>query len=461
MRRLLRVLLGLALCAALSVAAIIAARVAHRLHQVRMYAYAEQVLARIPGAERAWPGYRVLSRPLLLAFDRGSVLIGARRAPRWFLGDPFAPAPIAVSARRFEPSFSYVERFDLDGTTVTAVRVPAGQPPYETARYAIHEHFHEYQHLQFHFEPAAPYPDDDATDLALAAIENLNLADWVAYGKEKYMRDFAAVRLRRRKLFPRTAVETSEERLEGVADFVERAGTEGATSSTTARNDLYWRLIDRDRVFEVRKFRQYPVGAALGRWLDAAGVPDWRKAVESGRAPSELVLERLALSPAEAARRADAVMKSKLFHSGKKAAQREMDQQDALRDEYRARYAKLHGRRLSFDLEPIPGPAFLGTWIDFPGGDQFMIASLWTLDDPVLRFRLSDHKAIWSLRKTHEHEFVVPTGARVTLDGRPWPMRPGRTPFRSFTIEEKRISLAAGPGVLDDDGQRMRLSFPK
>ncbi|MCX5797506.1 MAG: hypothetical protein NTY77_18610 [Elusimicrobia bacterium] len=418
------------------------------------------VLAQGAACARAWPGYEPFKPPLLLAFSRGSSLIGAGPRHPWFFRGFGDAVPVARSLRRFEPSFSFLEDFDLDGMTVTVVRVKDGQTPAEAARYYLHEHFHKHQGARFKQREAGPYPVEDPLDMTLAALESLRLADWVESGDAEAMRDFAALRTRRRELFPGTAAELSEEWLEGVASYVERAGAEATSSSAIVRAVLIQALRDRGKIFEVRKFRLYAVGAALCRWLEAENVRGWRQEVEGGRAPSELVLARLDLPRAQAFRRVEAIIGSGLFAAGRKAARRELDVLAARRAQAQARYARLPGRRLVFDLDQGPGPGFSGDWFDFPNGDQLLIAALWSLDNPVLRFRLVDGKGIWFRQATHDHEFVVPTEARITLDGRPYAGRRGRTAFRSFTIDERRISLAAGPGVLDDDGTRMRLSFP-
>lgn len=419
------------------------------------------ILRQTPACERAWPGYEALSQPLLLAFGkRLSLLLGARTLPKGFWPNPFADFPEAASLRAFEPRFSYVDDFDLDGTTTTALRLRTPLDAEDSARYFLHERFHRFQHDRFKAIPWEPYLVESPVDIALAAFEDRSLALWLESGDPEAPRDFAALRARRRRLFPGTAAELTEERNEGTAKFVDSAGGEVTLSSAAVRRSLVANLRALTSVFELHKWRAYAVGAALCRWLDAEKVPGWRRAVEGGRAPSEIVLQRLALEPSEVDERCGRLTRLPAYAEAERAAAREIAELREERDEMRRNYDMLQGRRLIITLSSGPGAGFSGNWIDYPGGNSLLIVAEWVLERPGLKIRLRDNKGVWRRWREHESEFVVPPTAVVTLDGARWTPKPGRAPFRSLAIADERIALTAGPGMLDDDGRSLRLNLP-
>lgn len=402
--------------------------------------------------ERAWPGYRPFSQPLLIAYqDGGAVLIRARTLPRGFL----RARSVAATPRRFDVRFSYVDAFNLDGTTVTALRV---HYPFELWRQestVLHERFHEHQRRAFHEKPHPRYSIEEPLDMTLAAVENRRLADWLDAGDPEAIRDFAAARLRRRRLFPGTAAEDWEERIEGTAQFVETAAFEASTGAVNAARYAARRLRARFDLESMRKSRAYEVGVALCRWLDAERVPDWRRRVEAGAAPADLVLERLSLAPDEESRRIKAAMRRPEFGRAERLARADIAWLRRYRDGERDVYAGIPGRSLVFK-EPMKGGFSAQEWLQYPNDESFLVVSELVQDRPGVHLRLGPNKAVWW--RKNEFEFKLPVDARLILDGAPWKLKAGRTSFSSLKISTGSIQASFGPGELRDDGRVVRLT---
>src|SRR6185312_9891226 len=129
--------------------------------------------------------------------------------------------PFFYSRSPYPLSMSFNKSFTAYGSTVTAVRGAGG--PVEDATYFLHEFFHAYQDERFVQPTQRKYPVEDPADIALADVERRSLRSWLERGDADAMRDFAAARARRRRLFPASVAELGEERIEGTAFFVEMA----------------------------------------------------------------------------------------------------------------------------------------------------------------------------------------------------------------------------------------------
>lgn len=435
-----------------------AARRAERSPSVLAAAVSEAV----PAARRAWPGYDPLDQPVLFAYPGNrSLLIGAARPPEGFSRSFWVPGSALVSRRHLDPPFFFVMSFDLDGSTVTAIRASERSDPADSMRVFIHERFHRFQSEKGGFveESGAPYLVEEPEDVGLAGAENDGLAAWIEKGDQDGLRDFAAARTRRRRLFPAGAAEGDEERVEGTARFVEWAALEVSTGPAAMRRRIAGALRGQTALLAMGKPRAYSTGAALCRWLDAERVPGWREAVARGRAPSEIAVERLALGPDEVARRVRRLESSPAYAKASKKAAEDIAELDAYRAWSLKEYGALPGRRLV--LTSSAAAASFSTerhWTTFRDGSTMMNVNEWVVDRPEIHARLGRGKTV--VRRDGEAEFVVPPDSVVTLDGARWTPRPGRYPFRTLSISSApRVELTAGPGALVDDGKTLRLSF--
>jgi hypothetical protein len=407
----------------------------------------ESVLKASAAASRAWPGYEPLGQPLLVAFKgEGSLLIGTTAYPAGFERAAWADASVSVSGRSFAPKFSYVKKFDLDGSTVTAMSIEDRPDVYDWTAYFVHERFHNAQNVRFKNRSWRNYPVEDPRDVALAALEGRRLADWVERGDPEGVRDFDAIRSRRRRLFPDGYVEKWEEHNEGTAEFVETAANETAWPRANIRRLLADRLRKTIKPSDMAKWRHYSIGAALCLWLDAEKDPDWRGAVEDGFTPSDIVHARLRLPPEEAERRVEALTRTAEYDEALAAARRGLESLRAERSRRLDEYFALPGRRLVLAGDAARA-SHSGPWLDFPDGSSLMSAKLWSDDFPGYHIRLRD----MFVRETENTaEFVLPPETVVLIDGKRWaPTKDTHTIFRSLSISAPpRIELTAGPGDL-------------
>ena len=180
----------------------------------------------------------------------------------------------------------------------------------------IHEMFHRYHVARFR----GPLGDQDvenyaytADNLELATLEERALAAAVtaddATARETAARRFAAIRLVRWQADPRVALDNDQERFEGTARYLEHrlAGDDTRFPYHGGNYDIDL-LGDPDAVWELGETvkgyygfgRFYGTGAAILRVLDLLGAVGVAEAVAEGQAPSDVLIEHLGVTPAEA-----------------------------------------------------------------------------------------------------------------------------------------------------------------
>lgn len=422
----------------------------------------ESVLEASAAASRAWPGFDPLGQPLLLAMPgEDSLLIGTTSYPAGFERAAWADASVSFSRRSFTPRFSYVKKFDLDGSTVTAMLLNDGAGVFDWTGYFIHERFHNAQDARFRNRSWGRYPVEDPRDAALAGLEGRRLADWVERGDPEGVRDFDAIRSRRRRLFPDGYVEKWEEHSEGTAEFVESAASEAAWPPANVRRLLAQRLRAKGRIADMAKWRHYAIGAALCLWLDDEKDPDWRGAVEDGFTPSDIVRARLRLSSEESERRAEALTRTPEYETLLAAARRDLESLRAERSRRLDEYYAAPGRRVVLAGDAARA-SHSGPWLDYPDGSSLMSAALWSEDFPGFHVRLRD----MYVRETESTaQFVLPPDAVVLVNGKRWvPTSDTHTIFRSLSISAPpHIELTAGPGDIGVyfSGRMLFLRFDK
>ncbi|MEQ1920502.1 MAG: hypothetical protein ABL955_15040, partial [Elusimicrobiota bacterium] len=258
----------------------------------------------IHAAARAWPGYDVLGKPLLITFADGTALLVEHPAPPPEFHRIIYRGMTAYVAERFPIlDFSFRLDYEFAGSQVTAVREDSKFAVGRLIELAVHERFHNYQ-KGFHFtSPSHNYDLEEAADVALATLENRALASWLESGDSQTQLDFAALRLRRRTLFPYSADEITQENSEGTARYVEMAAEGAIKGAAAARGSLIKALRAPVTVADMPKTRLYAVGAALGLILESWDSGGWQSQVASGQSISELVLHRMPLDRSEAAQR--------------------------------------------------------------------------------------------------------------------------------------------------------------
>ena len=394
-----------------------------------------------PAAARAWPGYNPLENPMLISFQDGSAaLIGADTLPAGFARAGFAGRPVAVAARGPALGFAFRMKYELGGLRVTAVR--ANAKPTETARLALHERFHQYQEEHWRTRPGGSYDVQDARDVALAGVEHLALVRWLVTGDADAVRDFAAARLERRRLFPGSSAEDDEEVAEGTADYLESKAFEAMGGD--ASGELVSNLRPAPSLRDMPKFRAYPVGDAECRFLDRAGPRAWRAQIAAGRSPWDVVRGVVALSRQEQKRRL-----ARLTAGGDYAALLER-----ARESVAAAQADIAEHLRRFDSQP----GIRVRWSrgaegeDYFGGSPIILAGGVWLAFPHdqwshrLRGSTVELSDVPVLMRDSDVDFFAPPNASIRLDGAAWTPVDGETPFHELAIEAPGVTVRAVDG---------------
>ena len=321
--------------------------------------------AALPASARAWPGYDFLGKPFLAVLKDGSaILVGHTSPPPNFRPVNYKGRLVYVAANGPDIGFSFKLDYDFAGQKITAVQADSNSNASNLVRLAIHERFHDFQHGSPFKTHTGSYLVEEGEDLALAALENRALSDWLKTSAPDAMRDFAAVRMRRRALFPGTAAEDGQENLEGTARYVDQEAYSAMESPAKSRDELV-NALERPLEFDqLEKWRLYPVGAVLGRFLQRQTPGAWQADVTAGRDLSELVLNRLALGQTEADSRLVRLTSgpdfARLREEGRRSvAAVQTRRQDALR-----RFNVQPGRRIL--LKARPGYFSSKGWLSLP-----------------------------------------------------------------------------------------------
>lgn len=403
--------------------------------------------AALPASARAWPGYDFLGKPFLAVLKDGSaVLVGHTSPPPNFRPVNYKGRLVYVAANGPDIGFSFKLDYDFAGQKITAVQSDSNSNASNLVRLAIHERFHDYQRGSSFKTHTGSYRVEEGEDLALAALENRALSDWLKTGAPDAMRDFAAVRMRRRALFPGTAAENGEENLEGTARYVDQEAYSAMESPATSRDGLVNALELPLKIDSLEKWRLYPVGAVLGRFLQQQTPGAWQADVAAGRGLSELVLNRLALGQTEADSRLIRLTSgsdyARLLAEGRlSVAAEQKRRQDALQ-----RFNAQPGRRILLKASRAQGYFSSDGWLSFPDGSM--------LFDPVSKYIGAgfELKGIMLLSTNTSLEFFLPPGGRMEIDGAAWTPGMGPRSFSRILVTGTGVKIESGPGTLGDGG---------
>lgn len=285
-----------------------------------------------PGRQEVWPGYDMLSQPVLLYRDNGvSFLIAHPSPPAGFRPYPseiFPRARVHVSTEPLPDVLSvFYTAYPLGGLPVFAIRYGESDSPVETVSTAVHERFHVAQDgldgstaaFKNMYSGRDLYPADIAPEnMALAAMEEILLARALLDGRNdlEAVKDLISVRLLRRGSFGRrwALLDDDLERSEGIAEYVtgrieELASADGGefTPETLAYSLL--RVPGPEEAAEhMLHGRQYTTGAALALLLDRR-VPGWKRRAAGGEYPFEILLQAVPVPAAERRARVKALKK--------------------------------------------------------------------------------------------------------------------------------------------------------
>lgn len=414
----------------------------------------DALFAARPAATRAWPGYDMLSVPLLISLRDGTaVLAGAASAPPGFEPIDYHGQRVFVAARSPTVGFMFKRNFDLYGTKVTAVAASDERSGAALIQLAAHEHFHDHQHGWSFPHAGDDYDVEQAEDIALARQEGEALAHWLESGDIEAMKDFSALRRHRRALFPGTAAEESQENSEGMARYVDSASLEAADPSRRAKLIKDTRFAP--RLEDMDKGRLYQIGAVLGRFLETRTPGAWQGRVAGGRSVSELALGLLPMDQAEEDARIARLTAGAAFAKDLAAGAADVKEYQDRRDRARAEFRNHPGLRVKLYTEKGTYFSDDKAWFREPDGTtlhEHMIEI--TGGGPSSAVSVKD-RVVASGRRYFE--FVVDRPVTVVVDGAPWDGRPGRLGYRELVLTGAGVDIRVTDGGLDYDGSILKV----
>lgn len=419
-----------------------------------------------------WPGYSVFGQPVLL-YENGkrSFLLAHGDPPPGY--DAVLASPQAVFEKEgaiADLRFNFQFHRSVNGVDTFAYRYKTGSKPDNDAHTIVHERFHVHQETGFkRVFGQSRQSELDAEDLALAGLEQAALGAALKAGdpleSSSLARQFLAVRAERYRRHPDSrAQEDSEERSEGMAEYVEQSlmnRPDVAPTSAGATGEVLVKLSRFPGVADMEKGRYYGTGAAQGLLLDRGGPKDWKERVSDGTAVRDL----LALTyPVPAAGEAALLAEAKKSF-GYTELLRQGSEQVVLFQRLKARaiadYDALPGLEWTVRVPWTPETQFghRGVPPDFKLSDQeTLMPLLQTLDVRASGFSLhaEDRPAVLGPNvRLH-----VGASAAVTLNGQPWTPAEGTYPFESFAVVEAGLDISISrPGTLTVAGRKAVLSF--
>lgn len=410
----------------------------------------------VNGASRAWPGFDVLRRPLLIGFSDGTaLLVGHPKPPPGFRRTRYRGMTAYVAERW--PALKAPVRLDhaLAGSRVTAVRAEPGGPPLEPILVAVHEMFHDFQRIRVRM-PGDPhsfrYDIEDGEDIALATLENRALASWLETADEGALLDFAALRRRRRALFPGSLAEIAHEDTEGSADFIEAEARRAVEGKAAAREALARKLRAPVLARDMSRARLFDVGAALALVLESEAPGAWQADLAAGTSLSEMVLARSPLDAKRAARRAARLTADTGYEILLAAGRRDVDDRRRRREEQRALYKARAGQRIVLESEELP-VTFLkedGDAFHYPDGTVLHERVIeWIGEGKAGRYRLSGMPVLAWCRGGRSVEFLLEPEAEIIVDGRPWKAARDAAEFKSLLIRSRGVEIELDGGHLE------------
>ncbi len=244
--------------------------------------------------QNIWPGFSLLSQPILL-YETGK--------KAFLIAHPDPPAeyttiqakPVAVHLRRgpiHDVNFVFSMDYPVNEHSCFVLRYDTNDSPATDCATVIHERFHVFQDTAFKNMPGTErYELEDPENQALAVLEQRALAKALRADRDsrpRYAGMFVAVRTLRNKQFGQhiQSIENGEERLEGMPYYVERKTMAALSNSEEISNfrllPILDRLMNRPTLDDMEKSRYYGTGAAQAYLLDLAGDRAWKQAVAQG-----------------------------------------------------------------------------------------------------------------------------------------------------------------------------------
>jgi hypothetical protein len=333
-----------------------------------------------------------------------------------------------------------------------AVRGSETRTPSSLVLLAVHEDFHGYQRGRF-IQGYEPYEVEDPEDVALAGRENQALVRWLEKGDAETLRDFAAARMRRRKLLPGTTAETGEENLEGTARYVELGSGEALGESS--HEALIRALREPVQIEDMAKRRLYAVGAASCLYLESETPGSWQNRVETGERVSEMVLDRLGVSSKEADARVSRLTSGPEYAAMLSRAREGVSGLQARREETLRAFESSDGTKVRLTGGLSRHFVDNGAWFRYRNGTLLHEHVIeWFGEGPGSRLKLFDRMV---LEADDGIEFYIDSAARIVIDGRDWSGE-GLIAFKTMSISAPGAEIFLQGGSVEREGSGLSIA---
>lgn len=252
-------------------------------------------------ADKLWPGYRLLSDPVLIYFeeDGQSVLVGHPKPPEGFSRIQAAGlnAYHSVSFPR-QINTRFFTGYRVNGVPTNIFILPPAYSKAGQLAFIAHEVFHTYQNINFKLAAKRCAAGEEA--LALMFIENYLAAKMALFPKdESLVGDFLAIRKQKYALAPDCKKEDSLELGEGTANYVELKSYGADLPQPGIASDSVVQILAYGFDPDGSRFaRSYGIGAVHCFVLDRL-YPGWYKEAEEGSAPWELLAKTIKHVPTD------------------------------------------------------------------------------------------------------------------------------------------------------------------
>lgn len=421
-----------------------------------------------PGGQAVWPGYDLLSQPVLLYRDTGlAFLINHPAPPAGFT--PYKPEifpqfSVALSTMPLTGIESvFYTAYPLGGRSVFALRYGEVDDARETVSTVVHERFHVAQDgrggsprlFKSLYSGQELFASDiEPENLALAALEETLLARALLDGRkdEEAVRDFISVRLLRRELFGMkwALLDNDLERLEGITEYVtgridELISEDGGVFTPETLALALLRGPGREETVEhMLHGRQYKTGAAVCLLLDRR-VPGWKRRAAGEEYPFEILAKAVPVSTAEQRVRVRAAKKELGYEIKLDQARYDLDgARQGIKRDYEAFLAHTGPRLVLRALRTGD------TKVSYRSGTTHKISgnSELFVDNPVYEFANGDVQLL--VKDATLQVFTDKEGfemIQVLLSSAPAVSAGGRPAELSASPAEAEAVLVEGPGV--------------
>lgn len=267
--------------------------------------------------QTTWPSFKFSELPTLVHFANGHIYaIGLNSTDsRWS----------KLSFEGHHVLFSEVDYWGISNVTLTPAFPIEGKIAYvfkldfkgqvseSTFITFLHERFHAHQFMHFSnlgLQSSLKYSaHTNEENVALIALENSILKNWMSNRSVEMLKDFLAVNALRLKLLDKESMawEESQQRMEGLADYISWKISEKSELITLSNlktrlqsdSEKYFSLTQ-DGIDNVIKWRHYLVGALLGEALDLYGPKNWKDTTEKkGQSSIDILRNSVQLNESE------------------------------------------------------------------------------------------------------------------------------------------------------------------